>query len=353
MTIKFLKANDGDSILLSFLDTTDIKRNILIDGGRPKTYFGSGGYGDLYNTIEEIKSKSEKIDLLILTHIDDDHIGGFKKWFEMDKDAFNIISKVWFNSGRTIANHFGEENNNELNEKLEIFKNLETGVAKAIIFEEYIEQFKVWDKEILINERNTVEQYGLKITILSPNSNSLKKLLKEYKRPIFNYQTSSGETDWKISIEDFINEESMPVYKYEEDDSVANGSSIAFLLSYNHKNYIFLGDAHPSIIINSLKKLDISKENPISAEFLKVSHHGSSKNTNKELLELIKTDNYILSSSSEINKLPNKRTIARIIHHNPNSIFHFNYSYVKENIFTVDDFEKFEKFAIKTVSEWR
>lgn len=36
MTIKFLKANDGDSILISLQDTEGLNKNILIDGGIKK-----------------------------------------------------------------------------------------------------------------------------------------------------------------------------------------------------------------------------------------------------------------------------------------------------------------------------
>jgi beta-lactamase superfamily II metal-dependent hydrolase len=352
MKIKFLKAANGDSILLSFIDNSEKKRNILIDGGMPKTYYGSGNYGDLFKTLKEIKDRKEKIDLLILTHIDGDHIGGLKKWFEMDKNAFDIISKVWFNSGKTIANHFTQEENPDLIENLDIFETTQTSVPQAIVFEDYIDRFKVWDKKIVKYGTPVIDKNGLKITLLSPNDDALAKLLKEYKKPKYNYQTSGAETDWKIPIEDFINEESASDYVIEEDKSVANGSSIAFLLSFGGKNYLFLGDAHPSIIVSALKDLNITKEYPIRVEFLKVSHHGSCKNTNQELLELIKTDNYIISSNSEVHGLPNKRTIARIINHNPNSIFHFNYDHVKRDVFMDEDFEKFEGFKVKSISEW-
>lgn len=352
MKIKFLKAANGDSILLSFEDNSKNKRNILIDGGMPKTYFGSGKSGDLYKTIEEIKKKKEKIDLLILTHIDGDHIGGLKKWFEMDKNAFDIISKVWFNSGKTIANHFNYEENPELIETLDIFETTQTSVPQAIVFEEYIERFNVWDKKIVKVGIPVLDESGMKITLLSPNDETLKKLLKEYKKPKYNYQTSGGETDWKIPIEDFIKEESDLDYIVEEDESVTNGSSIAFLLSFEEKNYLFLGDAHPKIVTNALKELNVTKEAPISVEFLKISHHGSCKNTNLELLELINTDHYVISSNSEIHGLPNKRTIARILNHNPNAIFHFNYEYVMNNIFTNEDFEKYKSFNLKEISEW-
>ena len=351
MTIKFLKAHNGDSILLSFEDNLNKKKNILIDGGMPKTYYGSGKNGDLYDTIEQIKVKGEKIDLLILTHIDSDHIGGLKKWFEKDKKAFNIIEKVWFNSGRTIAKYFDMEENEELIETLQIFDTNQTSVPQAIVFEDYIEKFNVWDKEIL-KAGQTVNQNGVQIKLLSPNNKALKKLLKEYKKPKHNYQTSGASTDWNTSISDFIEEENNPDYKLEEDGSVPNGSSIAFILTFESKNYLFLGDAHPSIIIDSLKDLRYTKENPIKVEFLKVSHHGSCKNTNQELLELIKTDNYVISSNSEVHGLPNKRTIARLIKHNSNSTIHFNYDYVKKNIFKEKDFEDFEGFKINTVDEW-
>ncbi len=351
MRVKFLRAHNGDSIHLSFKDENKKNRNILIDGGMSKTYFGSGKYGDLHDTVELIKIKGEKIDLLILTHIDSDHIGGLKKWLERDKDAFEIIEKVWFNSGRSIAKYFKKDENNELIEKLEIFKTLETSVPQAIVFEDYIEQFNVWDKKI-VKGGKSVTQNGVEIKLLSPNDKALKKLLKEYKKPKYNYQTSRVSTDWETSIVDFIEEEEKSNYKLEEDKSVANGSSIAFLLIFESKNYLFLGDAHPSIIIDSLKEMKCSKENPIPVEFLKVSHHGSCKNTNQELLELVKTDNYIISSNSEIHGLPNKRTIARIINHNPNSVLHFNYDYVKMNIFNEKDFEDFKKFKVKSISEW-
>ncbi|MFB9052295.1 ComEC/Rec2 family competence protein [Formosa undariae] len=351
MKIKFIKAHNGDSIIISFKDTNEKNRNILIDGGMPKTYYGSGKYGDLYDTIEQIKIKEEKIDLLILTHIDEDHIGGLKKWFEKDKDAFEIIEKVWFNSGRSIAKYFDEEENKELIETLKIFETTQTSVPQAIVFEDYIEKFNVWDKEIL-KTGQTVNQNGVEIKLLSPNDKALKRLLKEYKKPKHNYQTSGASTDWNTSISDFIKEENNPNYKLEEDGSVPNGSSIAFILTFESKNYLFLGDAHPSIIIDSLKDLGYTKENPIKLEFLKVSHHGSCKNTNQELLELIKADNYVISSNSEVHGLPNKRTIARLINHNSNSNIHFNYDSVRQNIFNEKDFEDFEGFKINTIDEW-
>lgn len=38
MKVKFLPAFNGDSILITFMDNENQERNILIDGGTPKTY---------------------------------------------------------------------------------------------------------------------------------------------------------------------------------------------------------------------------------------------------------------------------------------------------------------------------
>jgi len=58
----------------------------------PATYVQKGKngkpeYGELKDAIDAIREKDEKIDLLVLTHVDDDHIGGVLKWFEKEKDA--------------------------------------------------------------------------------------------------------------------------------------------------------------------------------------------------------------------------------------------------------------------------
>lgn len=353
MKIKFLKANNGDSILVTFQDDEKIKRNILIDGGMPQTYYNSGenSYGELHDTIQDIKNNDQKIDLLILTHIDEDHIGGVLKWIEFDQEAHQLIQNVWFNSGKTISKYFNEKENEDLKLHLDIFRTAETSVRQGKTFEEYIEYYKIWDKEI-IKTGKIADFKGLKIQILSPNSSLLEKLLKEYKKPINNYHTSKNRNDWTINIIDFINEEGKLNFKFKKDSRVANGSSIAFILTFNEKNFLFLGDSHPDVIITSLAKLGYNKLNPISVELLKISHHGSCKNTSKELLEVIVTSNYIISTSSESNNHPDKRTLSRIINKNPSATIYFNYDEVRKNIFSKKDFLDFQNIYAKNTSEY-
>lgn len=352
MNIKFLKANNGDSILIKFKGEDNKNINILIDGGMPQTYYNSdyNDYGDLFDVIEDIKENKEKINLLILTHIDNDHIGGILKWIELDNNAHQLIDKVWFNSGKTIAEYFSEKENEDLNVFLNIFNTTETSIKQGKKFENYIENNNIWDKEI-IKSGKIADNNRFEIKVLSPDNLSLEKLLKEHKKPKHNYYTGSNKNDWSKNIIDFIDEEENNKFKFEKDNSVSNGSSISFLLTLDDYNFLFLADSHPEVILTSLVKLGYDKKNPIKVDFLKVSHHGSHKNTNKELLEVIDTNNYIISTSSEFHNHPDKRTLSRIINKNQNATIYFNYDEVLKNIFSRKDFQDFQNLQVKNTSE--
>lgn len=350
MNIKLLKAFNGDCIWISFLED-DIPKNILIDGGTGDTYENSSNVkGDLFKMVEEIKIKSEKIDLLILTHFDDDHIGGILRWLNKDKDAFKLIEKVWFNSGKEIAKKFDSEENKELEiEIIEGANDFYTSPKQGIKFEKYLRDKNLWEGEI-IEQGAEYDIFGLNFKILSPNNEKLDRLLKLYEKQK-DYFTSGDEYDFQTSLKDFINEESQLDFKFKEDLSVANGSSIAFIMEYKDKSFLFLGDAHPSVVIEGLNKFRKNKDDQLIVELMKVSHHGSKFNNSKELLEIIKTDKYLISSNATKHGLPNKRTIARIIKNNPNAFIYFNYD-LKDTIFSVQDWKDYKDFRSKMQNEF-
>lgn len=352
--IKFLKAQNGDSFLISFKDDMGNPRNILIDGGTDATFHDGGNnlYGELKLEIDLIRARNEYIDLLILTHIDNDHICGVLKWFEMDKKAPELIKNIWFNSGKLIAEYLREPENPDLSIGLKIFKTTETGVNEAIEFENYLIKMKIWERKIILKNQN-INDFGVQIKILSPDNNQLRKLLKEYKKVTGDTLYTTGkEKDWDIHLNSFIEEESKPAYKFKEDSSPKNGSSITFIITIQNLRFLFLGDSHPSGIANSLRECRYSEENPLEVEIIKISHHGSKSNTNNELLKLIKTNNYLISTDSSGNNHPNKRTLARIVHNNPNAIFHFNYKYVKENVMLPQDFKDFPGMKIRVTRKF-
>jgi beta-lactamase superfamily II metal-dependent hydrolase len=351
MKIKVLQAVNGDSILLSFADGEGRNRNILIDGGTKNAYETRLSPrkvrdGDLKLAVAEIREAGEKIDLLILTHVDDDHIGGILKWFEKDSEAISLVERVWFNSGKLISEYFQAEENDENLLPLRVSNRRYTGIKQGITFENLIEENGIWDRTI-IKETDTLELLGFKFTILSPDADKLSKLLFKWKKEAPSSFTSKRASDYSKTLLELVETD-----KFEEDAAIHNGSSIAFFLEDGSKRFLFLGDAHPSCVAASLKKLGFSNENPLKADLVKVSHHGSKGNTSYELLELIDCDKFVISSNGAVHNLPDKLCLARIINAKPGCTIYFNYPEKIGEIFTEKDFRDFDFQALPLSTEF-
>lgn len=343
MKIKFLKAFNGDSILISFKDG-EKSRNILIDGGMPATYLqkdkkGKIEYGELKEIVNLIREHNELIDLLILTHVDDDHIGGILKWFENDNAAHELIGKVWFNSGRLISEYFNQE---EIKENLIKFNPTETtntSIGQGVKFEDYIERKCIWDRR-LVSALQYFEYFGIRFKILSPSPDKLKYLLKKWEKESPESIDTSGEkNDYGLTLSEHIGKD-----KFMEDTSEHNGSAIAFIITINEANFVFLADAQPTVVSNSLKEFGYTKEKPLKASFVKISHHGSKANNNLEMLELIETKKYVICTNGDKHSHPNKQFLARLASLNDNCEVYFNYPEQIEKIFSEIDYNDFPNF---------
>lgn len=93
-SIQVLPAFNGDCILIKTHTTLNKDFVILIDGGNAATFS--------YSLKNEIKDLSH-IDLVILTHIDSDHIGGLLKLFKSSLAKNITFDEIWVNHPEIIA----------------------------------------------------------------------------------------------------------------------------------------------------------------------------------------------------------------------------------------------------------
>lgn len=342
MIIKVLRAFHGDCILFSFTDKENQNRNILVDGGTRETYEYNEPRnrksvpGDLKIIVEDIRQKKESIDLLILTHVDSDHIGGILKWFDNDPNASDLIGKIWFNSGRLISEYFGQQEIKENLLPLVIKGDTDTGIKQGGFVEDYIEKHDIWDRRI-IKDGQRICEFGLEFRILSPSAKNLEKLLQKWEKESPQTLTARAENDYKKSLVTLIETD-----QFKEDNSIHNASSIAFILTFDGKNVLMLGDAHPSTVIDGLKCFGFSPENRLKAELVKVSHHGSKANTCYELLSYIDTKSFVVSTNGKSHNLPDKQCLARLINNTPDANLYFNYPEIISQIFSAQDQENFD-----------
>jgi len=148
ISVKFLEAHNGDSVLIFFQCNDGNTKNILANGGTRHISIKKRIEEDLRKEVELIQKKNEKINLLILTHIDDD-IGGILELFKDRKLDKTIMKNLCFNSGRLITEHIGfSVNDQDRNISLEIYNTLETSSQKAIDFEFFFKNLICLDRTI-------------------------------------------------------------------------------------------------------------------------------------------------------------------------------------------------------------
>jgi beta-lactamase superfamily II metal-dependent hydrolase len=313
---EFFEAGCGDSILVS----TDEGTNILIDGGFKYTF------SDILEKYILLQSMGKKLDLVVLTHNDDDHILGLielikyeKEYLYRDKILEPTIMQVWFNSldfDTPNVDDISKSYNSSKNSLIS-FSKLMRDKDNRIPFIEHVSVNKEeFQKSIVIND-------DIEILLLSPNNGKLDDLLavkskiknrdySNYLEEINNNTSNIKQYCSKDADDGLTNLSNKP---FEPDGAEPNGVSIAFILIHENKKYLFLGDAHIPLIVDELKKYKkyFNNKGKIEFEFIKLSHHGSRKNINQDFLDLIETENFIILTNGSKYSHPDKETLSKII----------------------------------------
>jgi hypothetical protein len=231
---------------------------------------------------------------------------------------------------------------------------------KSIDQGDYVYEYLLQENKLSENDISTQlptrDFWGLKLTVLSPTPIKLANLREKYSKSenktLERNEVSSISDAKAIKKYDFDRLiESFDLNNWEEDNSIENGSSIAVLTELLDKRVLWLGDAHPSVIVSQLKKMGYSMKNPLKCDYVKVTHHGSKGNNSIELYELIQCNNYIMSvDGKNRHYLPTKESIARILRNSnrpKDSYYSFYFTYndeILKSIFNIDGKEVFDKW---------
>lgn len=313
-----LPAFHGDCILIKTYDIDHDEFIILIDGGTAQTF--------RYSLKEELKSIS-RINLLILTHIDSDHIAGLINFFKNSLIDNIIIDEIWMNNPDLV-----EVNNGEL-----------ISVKQGDNFKNLILEKKSESKlsQISISDR-LINRSGIEFTILSPTADIANELYERWESlrlPQKNKSNiSSVKSTYTQSLEELNKKPFSPDKSINED--IFNSSSISFLLKCPDISLLMLADSRPEIIVQSLRDIGVNEKDPLVVDYVKVSHHGSLNNTSQELLGLIKSNNYLISTNGGTadHKHPSRETISRIVYNSNrndevlNIFFNYTLNSLRERI---------------------
>jgi beta-lactamase superfamily II metal-dependent hydrolase len=330
---EFFEAGCGDSILV----TIDKKYHLLIDGGLVKTY---------NKKIKPRLSNIDNLDLIVLTHVHNDHICGLISLLRDNKER-EKVKRIWFNSPD--------------NARVEINTTDKISYKAGNLFNELIKKYDIsHDKNIHFEGKHIYDDIipNIELILLSPTKDGLDNLKEEWKSkkditfcngrvPTKINGSSCDEIDKNIDrlAENFS-------FSYLGD--IENDSSIAFILKYQEKLFLFLGDADIRVINESLEKLGYSSKKPLIAEFVKLSHHGSHNNINKNFLELVHSQRFVILTDGSKHGHPDKDSLALILKYpktKKDVQFIFNYTETATNKFTRDELNK-HLFSVSTKLVW-
>lgn len=334
MNISLLPALNGDCILVEYIPS----HFILIDGGYIDTYRDY-----LLPRLRDIASVGGVIDLVVVTHIDGDHISGIIKMLE-DEELPVSIGAIWYNGYRHVQSDAIVSDKQESFVHRNICNETPNAESKPISAKQgctlsmLIAQKNIpWNTPAggkVMAAPMSIKLGEATVHIISPNDNDIKELGDFWKKRLikdgllskthsyeywddafefslskekpgfrFNAKKVSKSYDWsKIKGEPYI-----------PDNSATNGSSISFVLELSGRRVLFLGDSHAETIIGSLKSLYGEANKPYAFDAVKLSHHGSYNNNSPELLSVISSDKWLISTNGDKYNHPDMPTLAHII----------------------------------------
>lgn len=345
MRIKMYPACNGDAFLISAAGA-----NILIDAGYAQTF-------DNYiaQDLLDLSRKGERLDLVIVSHIDADHISGLIRLFSIN--GFSAVPKlvpvsnVWHNSLRSLSSIEGTEISlrdrgilnaiclrghpvpppSSKNGPAEISARQGSSLASLIHKGGYKWNDGDGTSRIMQDLTKVHHLSGGTVRVIGPKKERLDGLLKWWKRRLLQmgYTGPIGPGDILDDAFELICEHvtdatilspvslSTAGHKqlddvYEPDVSVTNGSSIVVIVELGSVRVLMLGDAWAEDAVEALRVIQ-SQGYSMIFDAIKISHHGSLRNTSPELLELIDAPVYLVSSNGNGHGHPDVEVLKAIV----------------------------------------
>jgi hypothetical protein len=328
-SLDVVRARKGDCLILHYGDKND-PHIVLIDGG-PKSVYTP----HLRPRLEQIKkarglgkAQPLTLDLMMVSHVDDDHIQGI---LDLTKELINAdmnqqpplvqVLGLWHNSFENIigqepkeltaafTSQFGPASTNgdpptdlsiepkdkSLTEQdvlanLKVLASIQQGAQLRADCERLDfplnPEFK--GKLILAKKKGKAIDMdsGLKFTVIGPMPDELAALHEKHQQWLKDLKKKG------LTAKDVLS-----AYV---DKSVPNLSSLVVLAEVDGKTILFTGDARGDKVLAGLELVGLLKKGgKMKVDILKVPHHGSDNNVDSDFYERIIADNYVMSGDGE------------------------------------------------------
>jgi beta-lactamase superfamily II metal-dependent hydrolase len=348
MKLTAFHAADGDCCLIESKDAKT--RRVLVDGGRSASYIAN-----TRDALGAIRDNGGKLDVICVSHIDDDHISGilrliedevawrqfeFLKATELTTKPPSIarppkIGEVWHNG---LFRLLGDQTGHQVEPVLSTVATILAGspadllrrraselddiITGELSSMELTRRLSAQQLGIPLNPRNNgglvkrsasgaakkfekVTFGSLRIFLLGPSQDDIEKLREKWQT----FLDKSEEALAKLH-QDLLRDESLlgalsppivanPMLDQALGDGLsrvteANLASIMLLVEEGTKKVLMTGDGVSSEILEGLKrhkKLDAAGR--LHVDVLKVQHHGATANVDEAFVRSVTADHYV------------------------------------------------------------
>lgn len=329
LEVTALPARQGDALWIRWGDPNAPHQMFIDMGTEP---IGK----KIRDRLENLHPSQRHFDLLVISHIDADHIGGVLTAVAEAEELEGLsFDEIWFNgfdhlNGKRIPPATIEPLGGVQGERLSHWlrgqawnKAFDYGPVRR-------------DPE---GDPQVVELHdGLTLTVLGPTPIRLENLIGKWESEV-RKALEKGTIDPEIvspGIEPMGRTAGPPVLESDDDladlankstthdDAEANGSSIVLLLRYKDRSILLTGDAFSKDLVQAIEA--ISPGTRLALDVFKLPHHGSRNNVHQALVEAVDCKRWLFSTDGTTFKHPDPEAVARVVKFAESPVLLFNQS---------------------------
>lgn len=359
-------ALNGDAFLLKEENPDGFA--VLIDGG-----FASTFQNEIRSELAAMGREGRALDLVIATHIDADHISGLIKFFgengPVNSPRIVKVGRVWHNSLRSIPvpsnrtrRELSRDDDRLINEirrrgftlsnessrpDEEIGAKQGSSLAALLLKGGYAWNESIGRSAIDSSTSELALRSNARVSVLGPKPERLEALREQWIAELqrlglignvlegerfddaFEFLSAADKASMRTTFAEIGNSRNSgkPLREvYVPDSSLNNGSSIAVCIETPTSNVLFLGDSWAQDIEEAIERR-AHKRLPLVFDAIKISHHGSMRNTSCRLLSLVDSPIYLISTNGAKHDHPDLPVLHEIVDRPSAFVRHLHFSY--------------------------
>ncbi|WP_323097041.1 hypothetical protein [Intrasporangium sp. YIM S08009] len=318
--VEVLPARLGDCLLVECPRDQGPTWRMLVDGGPPDTW------PLLEARLRRLDPAYGHLDVAVITHVDNDHIGGMLPFLASDLAAG--VGDFWFNGRTHLPAPKGSSRSIDQGEDVVAALLGLTpaapgrpadggGVGHAhdgarpwnVAFGRGPVDAGATGGHVVV----TVPD-GPTITVLSPTTERLARLADSWSAAVRDALHGTEREVGLDTVAPLGDLEQLADQRTVRDASVPNGSSIALLVEHRGASVLLGADAYGTVLASALHALARARgTQTLAVDAVKLPHHGSQANVIAALLAAAPASHYLVSTNGDVFHHPDDAAIARVV----------------------------------------